>query len=387
MGKMSLDDIKKRIQDLVKDEYVLIDEKNYKNTMTKTRIRHNKCGREYDVKMNSFFQRRRCSKCVILPGRIPVSLIEIKDRLYRQVGNEYELVNEKSYEDTQTKTMIRHNTCGYEYSVIMNNFFHGNRCPKCSTFSGSIKRTQDIQIIKDRLYRQVGNEYELVNEKSYKNTQTKTVIRHNTCGYEYNTKLNDFFDGARCPKCNLSKRTQDIQTIKKRIYKEVKDEYELINEESYKNTHTKTMIRHNICGYEYNVTLSDFFHNDSRCPKCNLSKGEKSIENFLFSKDIPFISQYKIKECRNKYSLQFDFAILRDNNKPILIEYDGKQHYEVISFSKDSNSNLKNFEETKLRDQIKDRYCRENNISLIRIKYNQNIETCMKRVLQLLKKE
>ena len=34
----------------------------------------------------------------------------------------------------------------------------------------------------------------------------------------------------------------------------------------------------------------------------------------------------------------------------------------------------KNFEDNKIRDKIKNKYCKENNIKMVRIKYNESIE-------------
>ena len=60
--------------------------------------------------------------------------------------------------------------------------------------------------------------------------------------------------------------------------------------------------------------------------------------------------------------LPFDFYIPDLN---ITIEYDGRQHYEIIDYF----GGLDGFIDTKIRDTIKTIYCKENNIKLIRIPY------------------
>lgn len=52
------------------------------------------------------------------------------------------------------------------------------------------------------------------------------------------------------------------------------------------------------------------------------------------------------------------------------------QHFKVVDFSwKNTEESLKeaqnNFEQTQKRDKIKDDYCKENNINLLRIKYTE----------------
>lgn len=52
--------------------------------------------------------------------------------------------------------------------------------------------------------------YELVGE--YKGMQNKTLVRHKTCGFIWNVKLNNLEHGKGCPKCNkkMSKGEQRI---------------------------------------------------------------------------------------------------------------------------------------------------------------------------------
>ena len=49
----------------------------------------------------------------------------------------------------------------------------------------------------------------------------------------------------------------------------------------------------------------------------------------------------------------------------ICIEYDGRQHFEIVK----KFGGLEGFIDTKIRDTIKNTYCKKNNIKLIRIPY------------------
>lgn len=62
----------------------------------------------------------------------------------------------------------------------------------------------------------------------------------------------------------------------------------------------------------------------------------------------------------------FDFAII-DNNEKVttLIEYDGRQHFEPIS----DFGGEEGFKITQNNDSIKNKYCKNNNIPLLRIPY------------------
>ena len=55
-------------------------------------------------------------------------------------------------------------------------------------------------------------------------------------------------------------------------------------------------------------------------------------------------------------------------NLNICIEFDGEQHFRSHYIWGEESFKL-----TQIRDKIKNEYCKENNIKLIRIKYNENI--------------
>jgi Zn finger protein HypA/HybF involved in hydrogenase expression len=98
------------------------------------------------------------------------------------------------------------------------------------------------------------------------------------------------------------------------------------------------------------------------CPKCNISKGERRIMTYLDRLKIDYNYNYNFDDCRDKLTLPFDFYIPEYN---LCIEFDGEQHYRPIKwFGGD-----KNFKSQKKRDYIKDMYCLDNKISLIRISY------------------
>ena len=66
--------------------------------------------------------------------------------------------------------------------------------------------------------------------------------------------------------------------------------------------------------------------------------------------------------------LRFDFGILDANDNLLyLIEYDGIQHFEINCFGNNKND----FDILKKYDKIKEEYCKNNNIPLIRIPYTK----------------
>lgn len=136
-------------------------------------------------------------------------------------------------------------------------------------------------------------------------------------------------------------------------------------------------------GHIFNMTWNNF-QNGKRCGECQNSKGEIKIENYLKHSNIYFLKEYKINECRNIRSLPFDFAIFYDKEKKnlkVLIEYDGMQHFIKTGWDGHNNDKLLRTQKT---DNIRNIYCKEHNIPLIRIPYWEfdNIEEILYKKLK-----
>jgi hypothetical protein len=87
-----------------------------------------------------------------------------------------------------------------------------------------------------------------------------------------------------------------------------------------------------------------------------------------------FEREKKFDGCRGvRQMLPFDFYLPNHNT---LIEFDGKQHYIPVNFFGCSDKQAqKTHLELIFNDNIKEKYCIENNIRLIRIPYTmKNIE-------------
>ena len=136
------------------------------------------------------------------------------------------------------------------------------------------------------------------------------------------------------------------------------------NKTIYKNRRQNVIVTCNIHG-DY-TTKAEVLLKGCGCPKCKSSKGEDAIEVWLMLNDIKYEQQKKFEGCEYIKSLQFDFYLPEFN---LCIEYDGKQHFQPIKFF----GGIKAFKELIIKDEIKNRFCQENNISLLRISYRDNI--------------
>ena len=113
------------------------------------------------------------------------------------------------------------------------------------------------------------------------------------------------------------------------------------------------------------------------------SLGEEAVEKLLLSNNFNYAKEYLI-QVRKEFIYQhhkarFDFAIFDENNQlKYLIEYDGLQHFEENVRENGLGWNSQEaFKKTQERDMLKNQWCKDNNIPLIRIPYTHLNNLCL----------
>ena len=94
------------------------------------------------------------------------------------------------------------------------------------------------------------------------------------------------------------------------------------------------------------------------------SHGELKVAQILQENNISFIQEYQAFKFSNGTWAKFDFYV----NNQYFIEYDGETHYKYNLHGWHTEERL---EQQLERDAIKNQWCKENNIPLIRIPYTQ----------------
>jgi|ERR1035437_1287307 very-short-patch-repair endonuclease len=155
--------------------------------------------------------------------------------------------------------------------------------------------------------------------------------------------------------------------------------YNLVN---YINGQTKVIIICPIEGHGEFKQTPDSHLQGHGCPNCNHSKGRVIISKHLKNNEMIFEIEKRFKDCRNILPLPFDFWIEEKNT---LIEYDGKQHFEPIEYWGGHDT----FKLRQQNDEIKNQYCIDKGINLIRIPYTEfkNIDTILTEKLNLAQKQ
>lgn len=125
------------------------------------------------------------------------------------------------------------------------------------------------------------------------------------------------------------------------------------------------------CGKYTESTVGNLIRGHTRsCGHRHRSKYEDFIYQYLSSLDVSFETEYRFNDCKEssgRFCLPFDFYFPEINS---VIEFDGQHHFvPVKGWGGDDK-----FVKTKENDQIKNDYCNNNGIRLLRIPYTSTEE-------------
>lgn len=133
------------------------------------------------------------------------------------------------------------------------------------------------------------------------------------------------------------------------------------------------------CGNERDVVTSDLTLGcvvSCGCLK-RKSRREELIDSFLSDNDVSCESEYRFEDCKNDRCIPFDFYLPTYNT---LIEYDGEQHFRPVDFWGGEEA----FKYRQQNDEIKNKYCKENNITLLRLPYTLTDDEIKEQILNIL---
>ena len=237
-------------------------------------------------------------------------------------------------------------------------------CRKCGYIRGSNKKRLTTREFIDRSNDIHGNKYDYSLSK-YINSETTVSIICMKHGVFKQTPLGHMMSGSGCRKCgyetssNKRKHTNEefiLESIK--IHGNIYD-YSMVN---YINSFTDVKI---VCPSHGIFKQNPHDHRRGiGCSKCNSSHGERLIRNILTERKIEFEEQKTFEWLRDKSKLRCDFYLPKYNT---VIEYNGRQHYEVIEHF----GGKSNFERGKKRDELKRQLLIENNVKLIEVRYDE----------------
>lgn len=288
-------------------------------------------------------------------------------RLEKERPGEYTLLGE--YVKMRSKTEFRHEDCGYEWET--NPFSLVGKggiasCPHCANRAKS-KTNEEIR---RELKELEGGPFDMVEGEEYVNQYTPIKVIHEVCGHVFKATPQTLITNRSCPKCferNKGWQGKTLEEFKEDLKSERGEEYKVAKGGKYRGANEKIEIEHAECGHIWEVRAAHILYR-SGCPRCNKSKGEELIAKILQANNLGYKPQKTFPDCKNIKELPFDFAVKSSKGEIYcLIEYDGEQHFTPFKHF----GGIKKFEKLKNNDRIKDEYCRENDITLIRIPYTK----------------
>lgn len=238
----------------------------------------------------------------------------------------------------------------------------GGGCDKCVKEKMSKKFTmgQTEFVKKSNEIHNCKYDYSLV---KYINQRTKVKIICKEHGIFSQTPKSHYNNKSGCPYCDESHKSNSKEFIKKSII--IHGDTYLYEKVKYLNAIKKVIV---ICKKHGDFLITPNNHLRGKgCPVCRLSYGEREIKNILDVKKVKYVRQKFFKDCIYKRPLKFDFYLPEYD---LCIEFDGEQHFKKFRF--EINDNDLNFR--KMKDKIKDEYCKKNSIHLLRIKFDDDIK-------------
>jgi len=244
----------------------------------------------------------------------------------------------------------------------------------------SIKVTHEIFI--ERM-KKVKPDYKVLSK--YEHSQKKVKFKHKKCGcifFATPANMSKPSYGG-CPACAMKSRIQSKEKYKlgmdglKEKVKELYPDglYKLVEGQEYINNKTNYKFICSKCKREFLLSPVNMYSGKG-CSYCNkysrTSKGVQAIERYLKRNHIDYEREFIFPECKNKFVLPFDFKVNIDD-KFFLIEFDGELHFRGY-YDYKTNHDFGISEElakTQKRDNIKNKFCKDHNIPLLRIKYTE----------------
>lgn len=311
-----------------------------------------------------------CTKCgkESMSEKTRLTSEEITNRIYKKHSDKYKYLN---LENVNSKTKLRI-ICPIHGEFEQKALYHMEYgCTKCGYSSF---KNMGIENFINRS-KEIHNNFYDYSKFIYTISSESSIIICPKHG-EFKQTPNAHLRGSGCIKCGYEKNGIRLDT--KYFFEQCREKHNnryIYDENSFENTRNFITIYCPKHG-EFKQKASSHLYSGCGCPSCSESSGETKIRLFLERNNIFFEQQKSFDGCLYKQKLLFDFYL---PNKNLCIEFDGIQHFKPIEFFGGEES----LNENKIKDDIKTKYCLENNIELIRISYKDknNIEKILNNLL------
>lgn len=343
----------------------------YKNAKTKLKIKCGICGEQFEANLDNFInsKHKSCKSCASSIGNTGrYTIEEIREVVSKTPATLISCDYKGVYECLEFKC-----ECGEIFKTNWTTFISRKKyfCNACS-----FKKRREKSIL-DLTGMTFGELRVLHIDKNKKNRihwmcQCSCGKKASVSSLALTRK-----DGTKSCGCKAPiKKDFTINDVRQKISE--LSECELLSTE-YINAHRKLLFKCS-CGKEFQRSWANFTNKNKRkCPSCTKKESslEREVREILEQMKEVFLQQYTFDECRNEMVLPFDFYMPEKN---IAIEVDGVHHFKPIDYY----GGEEQFKKQNIRDEIKNNFCKDNGIKLIRIPYWEvkNASAILKKELQ-----
>ena len=301
-----------------------------------------------------------------------VSFEEFQSRAI-EIHNSRYTYDASSYSKISEKVSIECHDHGWFTQHASTHLEQKQGCPDCGRIRQAQKRQLGIEVFLERARKVHGFQYDY-SKVNYSN-QTKKVTIICAIHGEFIQEPQNHLNGSGCPKCaNINQHLKQRKEIEQFVKDSIQihgDKYDY-GQVDYQGGKKLVKI---ICPSHGEFLQTPNNHQRGNgCPNCNTSKGEEQIKRFLESRNIPFIQQHTFPNLKDRRRLKCDFYLPAQN---LVIEYHGRQHYEVVQ----SFGGAKTLAENQRRDKLKKDYLLQNNIVFLEISYKEDVVQRLSEIL------
>ena len=346
----------------------------YININTKTKFKCLIHDYEFDAYPQNILRGHGCKKC----GSEKLSKQRTKSHNQfvmdlSKINPDIEVIGK--YINIKTDIKVRCLIDGYEWNAKPRDLLRGRRCAVC-TNRKVLAGVNDVATTHQDLVKYFKNKDEATKYTSGSDKVIDVVCPE--CGFEDKIKIGNLVRfGFSCNGC------YEIKYGRKRVpygywNKSTMSKYLLENYPGYKLLDIDKIIDNNgvnclkaliKCPNELHDPYWAYWTNilsGYRCLLCsmedNMSQGERMAEEILNKHKIKYIPQKRYDDCRDVYTLPFDFYLPEYN---LIIEIMGEQHEKPVTLF----GGQEGFEKRVEHDKIKREYLKNNNIPILDIWY------------------
>jgi len=339
----------------------------------KVEFLHHKCGNTFTEFPSVFLEKLQCKVC---GGKINLEEIynihdheEFLTYVNNHADGRFTVLGQ--YVDMDTRVEVECLKCGYKSNNLPRKWLRTFFCSQCN---GGLKK--DIFDVIDLIYQEHKAKYAVL-DSSIPDDDYYTLI-HLACNQPVRARLSQILkDDFQCKHCADNEESSKIKSkpkskspsmSTKEYAKKVKDlsnnEFKLVGD--YNGVDNLVTIHCNKCGKDFPITAKQFLIN-MKCVHCEYSITGivKEIAAYLKEYNYKCISDYTFDDCVNTTRpLRFNLGILKKDKLQFVLEHDTIHHYIPIY-------GIETLKVSKHLDAIRDAYCNEHNIKLIRIPFWQ----------------